>query len=425
MDWGEVVLLATLAPFFIFPVEKKIWLLFIFPIFWGLRGILKRPKDSDCLNGCQESTLIDAAVLLLLTSLFISCLSIAKLHDSSDKIIGVVFGVLVLKAARRLLKTTGLARLGLAVFLAGGIIFAIVGMMGMFFISDPLYEKVTGKVVYNSPRVIFGFRGAEGGFNPNAVAGVMMLFVPLIIMLLPEKRDRRGRKIAKTMVFGVLSIFCLVVLYRSQSVGSWIALAVGLFILLPSIIQKALGALFLGIFLICLMIRNPIRTAGSLIADESILASKMNVRLKIWNEGIIAIKEHPNIGIGLNQLRRRKNIFYEDSHAHNQLLHTGAELGLPGLIAYMAILGGVGFACHQVRRNAKELWMRTAARGLGAGQAAFFVFGLGDAIPLGAKPGIFFWVSLALILSLYNLMLESQGTRIVLGRSESDPHEEK
>ena len=104
----------------------------------------------------------------------------------------------------------------------------------------------------------------------------------------------------------------------------------------------------------------------------------------------------------------RPGIAYEKSHAHNQLLHTSAELGIPGLVAYLAILAGAMFACRRVWRIAEEGWLRSAARGLGAGQAAFFFFGMGDAIPLGAKPGIFFWVSLALIMSLHNLMMKSK-----------------
>jgi len=48
-----------------------------------------------------------------------------------------------------------------------------------------------------------------------------------------------------------------------------------------------------------------------------------------------------------------------------------------------------------------------AARGLGAGQLAFFIFGPGDAVPLGAKPGILFWISLATIASLYNFMIRN------------------
>jgi O-antigen ligase len=104
----------------------------------------------------------------------------------------------------------------------------------------------------------------------------------------------------------------------------------------------------------------------------------------------------------MDRLRYDPGIGYESAHAHNQLIHTAAELGIPGLAAYLAILIGAGWMCLDVSKRARAAWMRDAARGLGAGQLAFLIFGMGDAIPLGGKNGVFFWVSLALIAAMYN-----------------------
>lgn len=134
---------------------------------------------------------------------------------------------------------------------------------------------------------------------------------------------------------------------------------------------------------------------------------KIEKRYKFWNEGLEAVSEKPVVGIGVNQLRMRPGFKYEKAHSHNQMLHTAAELGIPGLIAYLAILMGAGYMCLEVWRKAPADWMRITAQGLSAGQLAHFIFGLGDSIPLGAKPGIFFWISLALIASLYKYSLES------------------
>jgi hypothetical protein len=56
--------------------------------------------------------------------------------------------------------------------------------------------------------------------------------------------------------------------------------------------------------------------------------------------------------------------------------------------------------------------MRAAAAGLIAGQLAFHIFGLGDAIPLGSKPNALFWVSLALIAAIYKIQAEGSGLNI-------------
>jgi hypothetical protein len=40
--------------------------------------------------------------------------------------------------------------------------------------------------------------------------------------------------------------------------------------------------------------------------------------------------------------------------------------------------------------------------GLGGGLFGHMIFGMTDAISLGAKPGIFYWLLLGLIVGLYN-----------------------
>jgi len=137
-------------------------------------------------------------------------------------------------------------------------------------------------------------------------------------------------------------------------------------------------------------------------SSEYWLLKKWQGRVKVMTAGIGAIREHPWRGVGMNQLRRVTWIGYERSHAHNHFIHTAAELGIPALVAYLAILLGAGFMCVEVWRKGKDEFMRMSVLGLGVGQLAHFIFGLGDSIPLGAKTNFIFWVSLALITSIYN-----------------------
>jgi O-antigen ligase len=108
-------------------------------------------------------------------------------------------------------------------------------------------------------------------------------------------------------------------------------------------------------------------------------------------------------GIGLNNFRLEPEVRYFLSSTHNQLLHTAVELGIPAMISYLAILLLLGYMCIQVWKTSNDVWMRIAALGLGWGQLAFFFFGFTDAIPPGAKVGILFWISFALITALYKL----------------------
>jgi putative inorganic carbon (HCO3(-)) transporter len=91
------------------------------------------------------------------------------------------------------------------------------------------------------------------------------------------------------------------------------------------------------------------------------------------------------------------------THAHNQLLIVGTDLGLPGLIAYVALMIGVGIMLWQSWRQAAERPEKILALGFAASLLAFELFGLFDGIGLGEKPAVFFWFLLGLSAALYRL----------------------
>jgi O-antigen ligase len=126
-------------------------------------------------------------------------------------------------------------------------------------------------------------------------------------------------------------------------------------------------------------------------------------RIQLWNLAVPIVKANPIWGIGLNSFRQEPEVRYFLSSAHNQFLHVAVELGIPALIAYLAVLLLMGYMCTRVYKKSTAVWMRMTALGLGWGQLAFLFFGLTDAIPPGAKVGIIFWISLALISVLYQL----------------------
>jgi putative inorganic carbon (HCO3(-)) transporter len=99
---------------------------------------------------------------------------------------------------------------------------------------------------------------------------------------------------------------------------------------------------------------------------------------------------------------------FDVSHAHNHLLQTALDLGIPGLIAYASIWMLLGVLLVEVQRRAAEPAFRVAARGLSGGLVAFFVFNLTDAIPLGAKVGLFFWLTVAMVVALYRVAVGAE-----------------
>jgi O-antigen ligase len=114
------------------------------------------------------------------------------------------------------------------------------------------------------------------------------------------------------------------------------------------------------------------------------------------------------LGIGLNEFRYLPEIKYNVSHAHNKFFHVAVELGIPALIAYLALLMLTGFMIVKTWRskNTNAGRLIIVILGLGCGQLAHAIFEVTDVIPFGAKVGFFPWISLALIVAIYNHIIK-------------------
>ena len=131
-------------------------------------------------------------------------------------------------------------------------------------------------------------------------------------------------------------------------------------------------------------------------------------RPEIWSRAIYAIQDFSFTGTGLGTFRRVVNLLYplftispdtDIAHAHNMLLQVAVDVGLPGLIAYLALLElAAAVAWSAARRSSGAVC--SLGLGLFAGLIALHIYGLTDALALGSKPGLVFWMALGLIAAL-------------------------
>ncbi len=136
-------------------------------------------------------------------------------------------------------------------------------------------------------------------------------------------------------------------------------------------------------------------------------------RFEVWGYALEAIGNFPLTGTGLGTFRQVVLRLYpmtvfpnpDVSHAHNVFLQVALDTGLPGLIAYLALLGlvlVVGWRWIS-QSPAHEVGM---AVGVLACLLAFHLFGLGDTIAPGAKPGLLFWWLVGLVTASVGVMRE-------------------
>jgi putative inorganic carbon (HCO3(-)) transporter len=99
-------------------------------------------------------------------------------------------------------------------------------------------------------------------------------------------------------------------------------------------------------------------------------------------------------------------------HAHNNFLQVGVDLGIPGLVAYVGLLAAFTLCAWRVHRSTRTRSTRLLVAGLFSGMLAHQVFGVMDAITLGAKPGFLLWIILGLVAALYGLEVRQRASPI-------------
>ncbi len=396
----------------------------LIPILWVLRIRIKK--------SLFPRTLLDWPLFLLLFQIFVSSLLVPDLFFSLPKISGVLLGVLLFYSLTAVLIDVDSIRLGTVAFLSGGAVFSIIGLLGINWDYDSLifalarlfgikmdkfifYEKVIPALDSVIPRLKWNLPGAEQGFNGNAIGGIIILILPVCLVLVLSyfrRKDFAVRIISNRFFGGTLLLFLIVlasVLFLTLSIASWVALVLALWIVFVSKKGKAVTASVLVAAVCLFLLVFPSKTSKLWETVRTDLdPEKIDFRLRWWSIAVETIKDRPLFGVGMNRMRLHPEIGYEKSHVHNHFLNTAAELGIPGLLAYLALVIGSLYMCVKVFQNSGIHWMKSAAMGLGCGQIAHFLFGFIDSIPLGAKVGIFFWISLSMITVLYKYNMQNK-----------------
>lgn len=92
-------------------------------------------------------------------------------------------------------------------------------------------------------------------------------------------------------------------------------------------------------------------------------------RGELWHFAVRQIAEHPWIGAGLGKLSSRHDFITQFGdpmllHSHNMFLNRALETGLPGLLAFLLLLGQVALAFRRVARSADPSIAAIGAAGL-------------------------------------------------------------
>jgi O-antigen ligase/glycosyltransferase involved in cell wall biosynthesis len=265
--------------------------------------------------------------------------------------------------------------------------------------------------------------------HPNKLAATIAILLPLpaAVMLFTP-----GRLIRLYWGLGMVLMLAMLALIGSRSglLAAGVALlalatyrARGLELVLPvTALAAGLAAWLIG--------------PGHLVEDLLSLSlapglpATLADRLDVWSASVSLIREHPILGIGIGTFREtleRVSPIVPDGaavdvpHSHNLYLQYALDLGLPGLVLFFWLLGRAFDLAHYAILHGPTARASALIVGVACGLLAYLSYGLTDAIGPGEKPGLFFWLLLALTAA--GARLARSGPRAIVPAQQTAPGE--
>lgn len=349
------------------------------------------------------------------------------------------------------------ARLWLLLFLylGIGISLALLGLLNMQVVTKlPLVDSLARALTHTTwlPVTI------DEQFNPNRVASLLVLYAPLpLAFLLASGRAaanplslpgaapvrRTGWQVGRAFLallsgtswFMVRKFFWLALwlffaggLLLTQSRAGLLAFLVATLLVVtltgrqPDGWMRILGGLLLilflggmGYFILDLQYTDlmDLVTTTNLTLDhhptQLTNTDSLSGRTLIWERALYGIADQPLTGLGLGVFDEVAHEPYpalaayipgDIHHAHNVFLQTGLDLGLPGMIAFIAlVLIAIGSVWRLYRLAPVEGQLSVWVVALLGCFVAFLINNVLDGLTLGARPAIALWMLLGLAIA--------------------------
>ncbi|MBI3942858.1 MAG: O-antigen ligase family protein [Chloroflexi bacterium] len=250
------------------------------------------------------------------------------------------------------------------------------------------------------------------GINPNVMGGILAVLVPLsagLVLAQQQKRPLYWVRLILT-VAGTLTI--VVGLIITQSRGAYFAAALSLLLMAilrwPQVRGIVAGGL-IGLVVLGFFWHDSIRTFITAILNTDAVTG-LDQRAEIWSHAFYAIRDFPLTGIGIGTFGLAIPLFYpyitlspgtSIYHAHNLFLQVGADLGIPGLVAFIALIlsiAMVGFAGWRHWQKTATSEMQGLILGSLGALCVMLIHGMVDAVTWNLnKPALLVWAALGLL----------------------------
>jgi O-antigen ligase len=274
----------------------------------------------------------------------------------------------------------------------GGLAIALVG----------IYQWAFGQNLITAEGV-WRVRGFYG--SPNNLALYLGRILPLTIAM--AAWGARGRR---RWVYGLAAVVISAALFLTYSRGAWLVGVPASLLFLAAMRGRRAFAVALVVFILLAVVVVGVVGAGRLTSLLDTGEGTTFFRLQLWQSSWAMIREHPFLGVGLDNFLYHYRTYYvlptawEEfnlSHPHNLVLDFWLRLGLPGLLVLFWLLFAFFRRAGQVYRKLPAGGEKLLALGLMAGMVNFVAHGLVD--------NAFFLVDLAFVFMLMLAAIQALG----------------
>ena len=297
------------------------------------------------------------------------------------------------------------------------ILIALYGLKQFVFMSAIDYRMIelasASRTTYLMGGWIRPFSTLSGPFH----LGLYLVIVSLL--LLAQLMLKHGRFPIRVL-FAFVLVLHLVVLFFTRTKGNWVGLVAGIVVLMilqtrrPLKLFVQLAGLALASILVITIVLALAPDNTLKVLDDAIVAVTNPLeaptfvyRVQLWEEIMVpALRENPLFGYGTSSAGEGLSNLYQGTNSrhfpsHNLYLKVFLELGLAGLLLFIALIAGSlwkGWKAVRRKQSALPAMVLTQRWGI-ASIAAFLVAGL--VIPtLDTYPvNYYFWLLLGLISS--------------------------
>lgn len=280
-----------------------------------------------------------------------------------------------------------------AVAVGGGAALAALGLVGAIRPAGQVIDLPQALVQLSVPFQI------HANVLATSLAAVLPVAAALTVWGLPSTWPPSVRPLA-----GLATLVMATALLLTQSRGAMVGLAVA-------------GAVMLGVR--WRRLRWPVGVAVAVgVAVLALLnatqpggwSAGLAGRQEVWRRALVAIADFPYTGIGMGLFDQVVPILYpyfllgagpvaQASHAHNLFLQVAVDLGLPGLVGYLAVLLAAGGLLAWLWRGG-DGGDRPLVWGLIGSLVAVTAHGQLDAAAWSSKASPLLWLLLGLIAAL-------------------------